>query len=159
MAFKHWISFATDLAANFGCNWVRIMPNIVSRLLLTANWSCCAVLFESEQTPFSLTSSWFKPTALHRICSYVIFLLRDPSMIEKLIKGMGTAMVGNNFLPIPLKCSYHMKKNCLDAAQNLQSNKTLLTLELSQYSYFPQLSQSPPAATAALNTLCLCLPV
>ena len=32
IAFKHHISFATYLAANFGCNQFRIMPDIVSCL-------------------------------------------------------------------------------------------------------------------------------
>ena len=36
MAFKHRISFATDLAANFGCIPFRIMPDIVSKLLRAA---------------------------------------------------------------------------------------------------------------------------
>ena len=36
MAFRHSISFATDLTANFGCNQFRIMPDIVSKLLRTA---------------------------------------------------------------------------------------------------------------------------
>ena len=39
MAFKHHISFAINLAANFGCNWFRIMPHIFSKLLLTTIWS------------------------------------------------------------------------------------------------------------------------
>ena len=39
------ISFATDLAASFGC---RIIPQSVSKLLLTAIWSHCAVWLESE---------------------------------------------------------------------------------------------------------------
>ena len=39
MAFKHHISFAINLAANFGCNWFRIMPDIFSKLLLTTIWS------------------------------------------------------------------------------------------------------------------------
>ena len=34
MAFKHHISFATDLAAKFGCFRFRTMPDIVSKLLL-----------------------------------------------------------------------------------------------------------------------------
>ena len=55
MAFKHCISFATDLAANFGCNRFRIMPDIVSKLLRAAIWSRCAARLESEQTPFSWT--------------------------------------------------------------------------------------------------------
>ena len=36
MAFKHSISFATYLAANFGCNRFRIIPDIVSKLLRAA---------------------------------------------------------------------------------------------------------------------------
>ena len=36
MAFKHCISFATNLAANFDCDRFRIMPEIVSKLLRTA---------------------------------------------------------------------------------------------------------------------------
>ena len=51
---------ATDsrscLAANFGFNWFRTMPDIVSQLLHTAIWSCCAVQFKSDQTAFSHVS-------------------------------------------------------------------------------------------------------
>ena len=36
MAFKHRISFATDLAANFGCYRFRIAPDIVSKILRAA---------------------------------------------------------------------------------------------------------------------------
>ena len=50
MAFKYCISFATDLAANFGWNRFRIMPDIVSKLLRAAIWSHCTVLFKSEET-------------------------------------------------------------------------------------------------------------
>ena len=39
MAFKHCISFATDLAANFGCDRFRITSDIVSKLLLAAIWT------------------------------------------------------------------------------------------------------------------------
>ena len=49
---KHSISFVTDLAANFGCNWFRITPGIVSELLHSSIWSSCAVQFESEQCLF-----------------------------------------------------------------------------------------------------------
>ena len=55
MAFKRCISFATNLAANFGCYQFRIMPEIVSKLLHIAIWSGCAVWLESKQTPFSWT--------------------------------------------------------------------------------------------------------
>ena len=74
MPFKHHISFATDLAANFGFNWFRIMPDIISTLLSATIWSWCAVRVESEQTPFPL-SCLFRPAALHRIqfgtCGFV----------------------------------------------------------------------------------------
>ena len=68
----------------------------------------------------------------------------------KMELAMGAALVGNNFLPIPLKISFHMKiKKWLVAAQKLQIIKTLLTLKLSQHHAknstfplkFPQASQ------------------
>ena len=31
-------------------------------------------------------------------------------MIEKLIETVSTALVGNKFLPIPLKISFHVRK-------------------------------------------------
>ena len=34
LGFKHRISFAADLAATFGCNRSRIIPEIISKLLL-----------------------------------------------------------------------------------------------------------------------------
>ena len=118
MAFKHHISFATaDLASNFGWDRFRITPDIVWKLLLAAIWSRWAVLFESEQTPFPRTGRRFRPAALHRIrlgtccCSYVVFLLRDQWLIERLSEARGVALVGNNFSPIPSKFSFHMKKN------------------------------------------------
>ena len=61
------ISFATDLAANFGCNRFRIMPDIVSKLLRAAIWSRCAVWFEFEQTPFPRAGRRLRSAALHRI--------------------------------------------------------------------------------------------
>ena len=67
MAFKYCISFAIDLAANFGCNWFRTMTDIVSKFLRKAIRSRCAVLFESEQTPFSWTGRRLRSAALHRI--------------------------------------------------------------------------------------------
>ena len=36
MAFEHHISFAADLTINFGCNWFRIMPEIVFKA-----FACC----------------------------------------------------------------------------------------------------------------------
>ena len=64
------IAIVTDVAANFGCDRFRITPYIVSKLLRAAICSRCAVRFESEQTPFPLAGSRFRPaafSALHRI--------------------------------------------------------------------------------------------
>ena len=71
MAFKYSISFVTIfiLAANFGYNQVRITPEIVSKLLLTAIWSGFAILLESEilrRWPF-LTGTPFSSDALYQI--------------------------------------------------------------------------------------------
>ena len=81
-SFNYCFSFATILAANFvkipvkfSCGRFGIMPEIVSKLLLTAAWSCFAVLVESEKTLFSRTGRWLKSAALHRIqfrtCGFV----------------------------------------------------------------------------------------
>ena len=113
--------FRTDLAASFGCYRFRITPDIVSKLLRTAIWSLCAVQFESEQTSFPRTGRRLWPAALHRIqigtcgfvpkiTSYVICLLRDQWLIERLSEAMGAALVSNNFSPISSKFSFHMKK-------------------------------------------------
>ena len=51
MAFKHCISFATDLATNFGCYRFRITPDIISKLLSIAIGSRCAVL-NLSRSPF-----------------------------------------------------------------------------------------------------------
>ena len=79
MAFKHRISFATDLVAiqpaNFDCDRFRIMLDIALKLLRAAIWSRCALLFESEQTPFPRAGRRFRSAALHRIrfgtCGFV----------------------------------------------------------------------------------------
>ena len=119
MAFKHHISFATDLAANFGCNRFRIMPDIVSKLLRPAIWSWCALRVESEQTPFPRTGRRFSTCCFAQdsiqnilFCFYVIFLIRDQCLIERLSEAMGAALVGNNFSPLP--------QNRADCSRNLQ---------------------------------------
>ena len=119
MAFKHHISFATYMAANFGCNQFRITPDIVPKLLLQP--SEVAVLLDSNlsRRPF-LGQVIIELDLLLSIqnmlfCSYAIFLLRawDQWQIERLSKEMGAALVSNNFLPIPLKISFYMKKTDL----------------------------------------------
>ena len=91
-------------------------------------------------------------------CSYVIFLLRDQWLIEKLpvSEAMGAALVSNNFSPIPSKFSFHMKKKkWLVAAQKLQSIKTLLTLELSQYRKSSSIFLSSEAVAASSDCCCV----
>ena len=66
-------------------------------------------------------------------CSYLIFLLRDEWMIERFSEAMGAAVVGNNISQILWKFHFTWKKMWLVAAWNLQSIKTLLALDSSQY--------------------------
>ena len=82
-------------------------------------------------TDYSVVSEQIKP--LHLFLCH--FSLRDQWqwMIERLSKATGAALVGRNFLPIPLKISFHMKKKWLIAAQYLQSIKTFFALELTQW--------------------------
>ena len=54
MAFKfeHCISFAIDLAANFGCYQFRITPDIVSKILGSTIGSRWAILLNLSRRPF-----------------------------------------------------------------------------------------------------------
>ena len=111
---RHIISFATDLAAYFGCNqfrittyhfiwsliWLHTLVAIDSESRLTSFPSFCAP--PSEHTPFPRKGRRFKLAALRRIrnmlfCSYVIFLLRDKWLTERLNEAMGAALVSSNF--------------------------------------------------------------
>ena len=147
MAFKHHISCATDLAANFGCCRIRIMPDIISKLWRAAIWSRCAVRLESEQTPFSWTGHM-------RLCSCVIFLLRDQWQIEKWSEAMGAALIGNNFLPITSKISFRMKTKSKSSRPEIyKSLKPCWLLKWASIAKvvgcFPQASRSLPTATGA----------
>ena len=73
--------------ANFCWDQLRIMPEIVSKLLCAVIWRCCAVLFESELTPFfqkshQIISAVFARDSIWNIlfCSYVIFLLKSSQL-------------------------------------------------------------------------------
>ena len=102
-------SFPTDSAATFECNQFRLMPGIVSKLLLATIWSGCPVKLEPEQTPCSWTSCRFKSWN-RLICSYGLFSLRDQLMIEKFSKAMSGVLVCYKFLPTLLRLAFHMKK-------------------------------------------------
>ena len=87
-------------------------------------------------------------------CSYVIFLHRDQGLIERFSKAMGKALVCNNFLPIPSKFSFHMKKKSESSLPGIY--KALKPCWLLNWvsiaravAYFHQASLSLPAATAA----------
>ena len=70
MAFKHSISFATDLAAILNLQTLVVINSESCKTLFPmfcALPSEVAVRFESEQTPYSRTGSRFRPAALHRI--------------------------------------------------------------------------------------------
>ena len=82
-------------------------------------------------------------------------------MIERLSKSMGSALVGNNFLPIPSKISFYIKKS--DSSQPeiykaLKSCWLLIWVSIARVvASFPQASRSRPAGTAAdFETPCVC---
>ena len=100
------VSFASDLVANFGCYRLRIMTDIISKLLRAAIWSRCAVLFESEQTLFSRTGPMLRSSINFccfaqdsiqniRLCSYVIFLLTDQWLIERSVTDRKISRIGD----------------------------------------------------------------
>ena len=103
MAFKHHISIATNLAANFGCNQFRIMLDIVSKLknLRIKHWSlsyqCCfhvsnitshlqpiwlqtLVAIDSESWPFEAIARRHL-----KLPCYLILIWADALFLERLI--------------------------------------------------------------------------
>ena len=94
---------ASNLAFHLRLIWLQTLIAVDSESRLT---------FESEQTSFpgrlSIQTCCFAQDSIQNMwfCSYVIFLLRDQQMLERLREAMGDALVGNNFLLIPkLTCS------------------------------------------------------
>ena len=65
MVFKYCILFVTYLAANFGCNQFRIMPEIVSRLLhisisvaVQFDWNLCRLPILRQVVIFNLCTGF-----------------------------------------------------------------------------------------------------
>ena len=160
MVFKHHISFATNLAANYDCNRFKITPYIVSKLLrrhlksLRCSIKIWADALSSDRS--SIQTCCFAQDSIRNMlfCSYVIFLLRDQWMIARLSEAMGAALVGNNFSPIPSKFSFHMKKKSDSSRPEIY--KALKPYWLLNWfsiarvvACFPQASRSRPSATAA----------
>ena len=115
MAFKHSISFATDLAPNFGCNQFRITPDIVSKLLCASIWSCCVVLLESEQRPFLgqvvdtdllLCTGFDLEHAVLFLCH--IFAQRRMND-RKIEQSYGSCLGRQQLLADSMEISFHMK--------------------------------------------------
>ena len=131
--------------------WLQTLVLIDSELRLTLFPSFCAPPFEVAALfdgvwggALSSVRSWIQTCCFAQdlilnmwFCSYVIFLLREEWMIERFSEAMGSVLVGNNFSPILWKFHFTIqftwKTKWLAAARNLQSIKTLLALELSQY--------------------------
>ena len=78
MAFKHSISFATDLTANFGCYRFRItIFNHACRgfqAFVCHHLKSLRCSIRSEQTPFPRIGRRFRPAVLHRSEHAVLFL-------------------------------------------------------------------------------------
>ena len=160
------ISFATDLAANFGCNRFRIMPDIISKILRAAIWSRCAVRFESEQTPFPLAGRRLRSAALHRIwfgtCCFVpmsYFYSETNEWLQDWAKRQAllwSALTRQQLLADSIKIFISHEKKSDSLRPDIY--KALKPFWLSNWvsiarvvAHFPQASWSRPAATAAAD--------
>ena len=143
-------------------NWKSklVLSTLVTTLLSN-------IAFHLRQDRSSMQTCCFAQDSIRKMqfCSYVIFLLRDQWQIEILSEAMGAALVGNNFLPIPSKFSFHMKKQSdslwPEIYKALKPCWLLNWVSIARVvACFPQASQSLPAASSRLwNALCLCSPV
>ena len=175
MAFKHHILFGTNLAENLGCNWFRITHDIVSKLLHTTIWSSCAVQFKSEQSPFLgqvipvyldlLLGTGFN---LEHVVLFLCHIFTQRRMNDRKIEWSNGCCFGLQQLLAnsieDFKFHFTWKKRWLVMARKLQSIKTLLTLEMSQYHKSGSMVSSSKPVAASIdcllqgNTLCLCVP-
>ena len=160
MAFKHRVSFATDLAANLGWNRFRIMPDIVSKILRAAIWSRCAVRFESEQTPFPRAGRRLRSAALHRIrfgtCGFVpmSYFTQRPMTDRKIERSYGRGFGWQQLLAnsIEIFISHEKKSDSLRPKiyKALKLCWLLNWVSIARVvASFPQANRSPPAAIAA----------
>ena len=128
LAFKQCISFATEWAANIGCDQFRDMPHIVSKLVVpTTISSCSAVWSEPEQTPF------YQPGRLDlllctRFHSELAVLFLCPILTESHSETNKWVMLWL----VTTSCQLHQKFHFTWKTISFHCPK--LTLELSQYS-------------------------
>ena len=212
MAFKHSISFATDLTVNFGCYRFRITPDIVSKLLRAAirsRWaesnlsrrpflgqvafhlrpillqtlvaidseSCqtffpsfctppseVAVLFYLNLSPFLgqvvdldlLLCTWFN---LEHVILFLCHIFTQRPMNDHKVERSDSRCFGRQKrLAYSMEISFPLKTKTIVTARYLQSIKTFLNVELSQFRKSgSSFSSSEPAATAAdSETPCVC---
>ena len=157
------------MAANFGCDRFRFIPDFVPKLLSAAIWS--QVLFDSNlsRCPFLRQAAACAVLFLGHI-----FTRRPITDIkveqgwakqwELLIACFGRQQRLTEISPlaIPSKISFHIKKKSDLCCPKLQSIKTFLTLELSHYCKSGSTFSSSRTVTASSdcswirNTLCLC---
>ena len=106
LAFKHSISFTINWAANLGCNWFRIVPDIVSKHLLTTIWSSCADQFESEQTHFPWSGqSGCISFATHWAANFGCYQISFPSFCAQPCEPLWSHCAGqfeSEQMPFPL---------------------------------------------------------
>ena len=167
------VSFATVLAENFGCNWFRLMQDIVSKLLRATIWSSCAVLFESEQTPFSRAGRRFGSAALSRIrfrkCGFVpmsYFYSETNGWLgsKKIERSDGRCFGRQQLLANFIENFISREKKVNRSGPKFTKHKNLfdslsvsVSQEWSREACFPQASRSLPAATATdLEMPCFC---
>ena len=107
------------------------------------------------------------------ICSYVIFLLRDKGIIERLREAMGEALVSHNFSTISTKISFHMTKKMTRQSRHatrswpkiFKALKNIFDFRTESVSqeWLHVFSSEPVTASSDCsrlgNVLCLCLPV
>ena len=160
------VSFATVLAENFGCNWFRLMQDIVSKLLRATIWSSCAVLFESEQTPFSRAGRRFGSAALSRIrfrkCGFVpmsYFYSETNGWLgsKKIERSDGRCFGRQQHLANFIENFISREKKVTRIGPKFTKHKNLfdsrtvsVSQEWSRIACFPQASRSLPAVTASL---------
>ena len=170
MAFKHSISFATDLTANFGCYRFRItIFNHACRgfqAFVCHHLKSLRCSIRSEQTPFPRIGRRFRPAVLHRSEHAVLFLCHI--FTQNQTNDSSKDLAKRCALPWSATTSgqFHRKfhftwKKWLVAARNLQSIKPCWLLNWASIARvvarFLQASRSRPAATAAdSETPCVC---
>ena len=172
------------LAANFRCHQFRIIPEIVSKLLSAAVWSRCVFDSNLSRHPF-LGQVVDLDLLLSMLCAgfdsehadlFLCYIFTQRSMNDRRLSEAKTPGVlrwvhrrrlwsATTFRQFHRKVQSHEYKKWLVTARNLQSIKTFLTVERSQYRKSGSTFSSCEPVTARSdyrrpgNTLLFCWPV